>query len=109
MYEDSGNINAIGTRHTVFAVVTWYILQSDDLMGNLIVQIFHLLVRERHQRAVTKQVVLQMFHIGHAAQYRQHTFRGTGIAEGPRSHRPLWGMTLQLGHQILRQVCQTTS
>ena len=102
MYEDGRDVNAIGTRHTILTVVAWDILKSYDLVGYFIIQIPHLVIRQGHQRTIRQKVVLQVLHISHTTQNGKHAFRGSCITESPRCHRPLWRMTLQLCHQILR-------
>ena len=37
MYEDGGNVDAIRTGHTIFTVVTRYILQSYDALCHILV------------------------------------------------------------------------
>ena len=83
MDEDGMNVDAIGTRHAVFAVVAGNVLQSDDALGDLLVQIALFLFCQRYQRTIAEQVVLQVLHVSHAAQYGEHTLWRAGIAEGP--------------------------
>ena len=45
MYEDGGYIDTVRTRHTIFTIVAWDILKSDNLLRHLIVEISHLLIR----------------------------------------------------------------
>jgi hypothetical protein len=45
MYEDGRDIYTVRTRHAVLTVVAWDILKPHNLLGNLIVEISHLLIR----------------------------------------------------------------
>ena len=107
MYEDSWYVDTVGTGHTVLAVVAGDVLQPNNLLSHLAVQVFFLLFSQRLQRAVGQKVILQVFHIGHAAEHGEHALRRSGIAEGPRGHRPLEVLLLQFGHQVLRQLHQS--
>lgn len=83
MNEDTRDVNAVRTRHTVFAVVAGYVLKTEDLVGNIGVQIIHLGIVERLQRTVTQKIVLQVLHVGHAAENGEHALWSAGIAESP--------------------------
>ena len=83
MNEDARDVNAVRTRHTVFAVVAGYVLKTEDLVGNVGVQIIHLGIVERLQRTVTQKIVLQVLHVGHAAENGEHALWSAGIAESP--------------------------
>ena len=109
MYEDGGNINTIGTRHTVLAVVAGNVFQTHNPVSHVIVQISHLLFRQRLQRTIAQQVVLQVLHIRHSAEYGEHTLRGSCISESPRSHATLRSLLFQLCHEILRKLHQSSA
>ena len=70
MYKDSWNVNTIGTGHTVFAVIAGDGLETNDTLGHVFVQVGLLLFRQRLQRTIGEQVVFQVFHEGHATEYR---------------------------------------
>ena len=106
MYEDGGNVDAVGAWHAVFAVVAGNVLQSDDAFRHVVVEEALLLFGKRHQRTVTEQIVLQMFHEGHAAEHCQHALWRTGIAERPRCNAALRGMAFQLCGKILWKIGQ---
>ena len=83
MYEDGWYVNAIGARHAVFAIVAGNILKAYYLLGYLLVEIAHLIIRQRNKWTVGEEVILQMLHIGHSAEYTEHTLWGSCIAESP--------------------------
>ena len=82
MHENAGNVDAIWTRHAIFAVVARNGLHAYDFLGHVVEEILFFLC-QRHQRTIRQQVVFQVFHIGHAAQHGEHAFRGAGIPESP--------------------------
>ena len=45
MHKDGRDIYAIRTRHTVFTVVAWDILKTNNLLGNILIEESHLLLR----------------------------------------------------------------
>ena len=83
MNEDTRDVNAVRTRHAIFAVVAGYVLKTEDLVGNIGVKIIHLGIVERLQRTIAQKVVLQVLHVGHAAENGKHAFGSAGIAESP--------------------------
>lgn len=66
-------VDAIGARHTVFAVVA-----RDGWIGHhqigRVVEKLCLFLRQRVERTICEKIVLEMFHIGHAAEHCQHSF-----------------------------------
>ena len=52
MNENARDVNAVRTRHTVFAVVARNITQSHNLLGDILMQIFHLYLGQRLQRTI---------------------------------------------------------
>ena len=106
MYEDSGNIDAIGTGHAVLTVVTGNILQPYNLTRHLLVQVFLLFRGQRLEGAIGQQVVLQVLHVGHTREHGEHSLGSTGIAEGPRGHATLRVVLFQLLDEVLRQIGQ---
>ena len=107
--EDARDINAIGARHAVLAVVAGNGLNAHDLLSHLFVQELLLFLGQRLQWAVAEQVVLEVFHIGHAAQYGEHAFESACVAESPRGHRLLWLPLLQFRHDELWQAGQSSA
>ena len=83
MYEDGRDVNAIRTRHAVFTVVAGNILQTHNALCYILVQEALLFLCQRYQRTVRQQVVLQVFHIGHAAEYGEYSLWCSCIAECP--------------------------
>ena len=109
MYEDGGNVDTVRTGHAVLTIVAGNILQTDNALGDVFVEEALLGLGERHQRAVGEEIVLEVFHIGHAAEHGEHTFGRAGIAESPRGHATLRVLALQFGGEILWQVSQTAT
>lgn len=83
MYQDGRNVNSIRARHAVLAVVARYggVLHHQICR---IIQILSFLFCEWYQWRVSTDVILQMFHISHAAQHCQYILGRTGITECPR-------------------------
>ena len=109
MYEDARNVNAVGTGHTILAIVAGDVFEAHNLLRHILLQVFHLFFSQRHQRAVAEQVVLQVLHIGHTAENGQDAFGSACIAEGPGGNAPLGVVLLQLRHQVLGQLDQTAT
>lgn len=85
MQQDGGYVYSVRTRHTILAVVA-----RDGLILHHQVCRFlqegELIFRQRMQRRIGAQVVLQMLHISHTAEDSQHTGKTSGEAERPRCH-----------------------
>ena len=45
MYEDGWNINTIRTRHAVLTIVAGDVFQTNNLLGNLLIKVAHLIIR----------------------------------------------------------------
>ncbi len=71
--EHTGDIDAIGARHAVLAVVARDGVVAHNLVGNAIEEVL-LLVGEFLKRAVGAQILLEVLHIGHAAQHSEHAW-----------------------------------
>ena len=72
VHEDGRNVDAVGAGHAVLAVVAGDGVVTHDFVGDAVEELL-LLVGQLLQRGVGAQVLLEVFHIGHAAQHRQHT------------------------------------
>lgn len=80
--EVARNVDAVRTRHAVLAAGAG----DKRILAQAISDFsekFHVICGERHKRRVGPEVVLEVFHIGHSAQYRQHILRSAGKAERP--------------------------
>ena len=69
--QDGRNVYAIGAGHAILAIVarnSWILLYElcciEEELG--------LVVRQWHKRRERTYVVLQVLHVGHAAQHREH-------------------------------------
>ena len=69
--EYARNVDAIGARHAVLAVVAGNGVVAHNLVGDAIEKVL-LLVGEFLKRTVGAQVLLEVLHIGHAAQHGEH-------------------------------------
>ena len=69
--EHTRDVDAVGARHAILAVVAGDGVVTHDFVGDAVEELL-LLVGQLLQRAVGAQVLLEVFHIGHAAQHRQH-------------------------------------
>ena len=102
MQQNGGNVQSVGTRHAILAVVA-----RDDRIGKhylrRIFQQSQLFFRARVEGGIGAEIVLQMFHIRHAAQYRQYLGEAPGKAECPGSHTLLRAMLFQACHQVVVQ------
>ena len=108
VYEYSRYVNAVGTGHAILAVVARNGLHVYNLSGD-IVQEFALVGTHRLQRAVGYQVVLEMLHVRHSAEYGQHAVGCAGISECPRGHTALRCAFFHFRHHVLRYVGKTAS
>jgi len=89
MYQDGRNVNSIRARHAVLAVVARYggVLHHQICR---IIQILSFLFCEWYQWRVSTDVILQMFHISHAAQHCQYILgenRHNGMPKTPHCVR----------------------
>ena len=88
MKQNSRNIDTVRTRHTVFAVVTWDGRILHHQVGG-VEQETVFLFRQRLQRTVRAEVVLQVLHVSHAAQHGEYAgISVRGITETGDSRRP---------------------
>ena len=101
MHENGRDVESVRTRHAVLAVVARDGGVGDVEVGNLVLEPFLFLCGEWFQRAVGAQVVLQMLHISHTTQSREHIGFGTHIAECPRCHAVLWTLLFEGGNDMV--------
>ena len=98
--EDSGDVDAVGTGHTVLAVVAGDERVLLDELGSLEEEVT-LLVGEGYEGAEGVEVVLQVLHVGHAAEGCEHAFGCAGKAECPGGDATLGLALLQTGHDVV--------
>ena len=82
MKQNSRNIDTVRTRHTVFAVVTWDGRILHHQVGG-VEQETVFLFRQRLQRTVGAEVVLQVLHVSHAAQHGEYARKRACKPESP--------------------------
>ena len=82
MSEYSGNVYAVRAWHTVGAGCARNGLHAADILSNIIKEV-HFLVCQWLQWTVGEEVILQMFHICHAAKNGEHILWCASIAECP--------------------------
>ena len=109
MYEDGRDVESVGARHAVIAVVAIDGGIALDERCRLVLQPVLLLHGERFQGRVCAQVVLQVFHIRHAAEHGEHGGFGADVAEGPRSHAVLRLALLEVRHDVVGHLRQTSA
>ena len=80
--EVARNVDAVRTRHAVLAAGAGDKRILAQAVSDFFEK-FHIVLGERHKRRVGSEVVPEVFHIGHSAQYRQHILRSPGKAERP--------------------------
>ena len=69
--KDGGNVEAVGAGHAIFAVGAVDILEAHLAFGN-IHEHASIVVGEGLQGRICAYIILQMLHIGHSAEHRQH-------------------------------------
>ena len=82
VHEYGGNIDAIGTGHTIVAFVAWNVLEVIDVFGNLHEECI-LFFRDGLQWSVGGDIVTKMLHVGHTAECGEHTLGSSCITESP--------------------------
>ena len=100
MKQNRRNINPIGTRHAILAIVAGNRRILHHQVGRII-QKLRLLLRQRGKRRIRADIILQMLHISHTAQHSKHMLRRPGIAERPRSHAIVGPPLFQPGHDMI--------
>ena len=102
MGEDARNVQPVGTRHAILAGRTRYRRIFQHRLRRIFEQ-GKFLVRAHIERGEGADIVLQMLHVGHTAQYGQHTGKRGGETECPRSDALLRTALFQACVQIVRQ------
>jgi hypothetical protein len=69
VYKDGWYIHTVRTRHAVLTIVARNVFETYNLLSDILVKESHLLFGKWFQRTVREQVILQVLHIGHTAQY----------------------------------------
>ena len=100
MQQDAGDVQPVGAGHAIVAVVAGDSLVLHHQVGGLL-QEGELFVRQGLQGRIGAQVVLQMLHVGHAAQYGQHAGEAACEAERPRGDAVLRFTLLQLRDDVV--------
>ena len=103
MEQDGRDVEPVGAGHAVFTVVAGDRVELHHQVGGLL-QEGELLVRERVERAVGGEIVLQVLHAGHAAQYGQHPGERPRKTEGPRGDAPFGFALLEARHDVVGHV-----
>ena len=106
--EDGRYVDAVGAGHAVVALVARNGLEVVDVLRYLHEEPV-LLLGDGLQGRVCPQVLLQVLHVCHSAQYRQHSRWRASEAEGPRSHAVLMSLCLHLLHYRVGHVGQSSA
>ena len=101
--QDRGNVDAIRAGHAILAIVARDGRVGHHQLGRLLEK-RQLVVAQRHEGRIGPDVILQVLHIGHAAQDGQHLRGRAGETEGPRGDAALRHPLLQAEHDVLRHV-----
>ena len=101
-------VYAIGAGHAVLTVVAGYdgVTQVEF---RYLLQEGVVFLRQWLQRGVSAQVVLQVFHIGHATQHGEHAGPSAREAERPRGDAAFRLSLPETGHEIVGQIAQPAS
>ena len=94
--QNRGNVERVRARHTIFAVVARYRVELHHLVGGALEEV-EFLACEHFQRRVGFQVVLQVLHFHHSAQYCQDVRETPRKTERPRRNRTVGLALLELG------------
>ena len=108
MHENGRYVDAVRTRHAVFAVVArdgWIL---ENKLSHILEEL-QVVVSQVDKRRVSVQILLQMLHVGHAAQDGQHIREVAGIAERPRRHRRVRHTLLERLHHMVGQRSQSAT
>ena len=93
--QDCRYVEAVGARHTVVAIVAWYGIVAQYLVGGA-GQESVFLGTDWLEGRICSKVVGKMLHIRHAAQHGEYAFGGTGKSEGPRGNAVVGSAFLHL-------------
>ena len=108
MYQYGRNVNSIRARHAVLAVVARNGRVAQQCLRRLFEE-FAVGVGQLVERREGAQVVLQVLHVGHAAQYGQHAGKRSREAEGPRSDALLGAALAEFGGDVVVYVRQASA
>ena len=108
MKQNSRNIDTVRTRHTVFAVVTWDGRILHHQVGG-VEQETVFLFRQRLQRTVGAEVVLQVLHVSHAAQHGEYARKRACKPKSPGGDAPSRFALLQAGDDMVVHVRKPSS
>ena len=84
--QDRGNVDAIRAGHAILAIVARDGRVGHHQLGRLLEK-RQLVVAQRHEGRIGPDVILQVLHIGHAAQDGQHLRGRAGRGRPPDSNR----------------------
>ena len=82
MQKDCRDVDSIGARHAVFAVIAWncrIFLHEDSCLF----EEYKVIFCKWHQGGEALEVVLKVLHIGHSAENAEHSRMSSGKSEGP--------------------------
>ena len=102
------NVNTIRTRHAIFAVIA----RHRRIFQHQLCRFFQkllIILGQRNQRGVCTDIILQMLHIRHTTQHRQHQFRGTGKAKCPRCHTIFRATLFKTRHDMSGHIREASS
>ena len=102
------DVQPVWAGHAIVAGGAGHGLQLDELLGHAHEEIV-LFGRDGAQWRVGLHVLLQVFHIGHAAQDGEDAFGRAGIAEGPAGDRSLGFAFLHLFDDVVGLLGKTAS
>ena len=108
MTEVARNVDAVRARHAVLAAGAGDKRILAQAVSDFFEK-FHIVLGERHKRRVGSEVVPEVFHIGHSAQYSQHILRSAGKAERPRRHAFRWHSFLEFIDNAVRELRERAS
>ena len=108
MGEYAGDVEPVGARHTILAPGAGHRWIFEHGLRGVFKQ-GEFVVAARVERSVGADVILQMFHIGHAAEHCEHTREGGGKAESPRRDALLRAVLLEAGVEIVGERRQAAS
>ena len=101
--EDAGNVQAEGAGHAILARGAGDVFQVIDFLGDVFEEV-KLFICKRFHRTVGGEVVVEVVHVGHAAEGGEHVGEGAAEAERPRRHAALRLAFLHLPDDVVGHV-----
>lgn len=106
--QNARDVEPVGAGHAVLAVVARNGRVAQQCLRRLFEE-FAVGVGQLVERREGAQVVLQVLHVGHAAQYGQHAGKRSREAEGPRSDALLGAALAEFGGDVVVYVRQASA